>query len=179
METPNVFDRPEANIMNLVRGSTNIPVPRIHRLISSEEVDYRHCLFVMDCIKGKLLSRVWNQLSLWKKLWVVIALHRYVRELRRIKQRSDGPVGPISSGGEPMVYELPNMFSRPMTFSSYDALKQHFWKGQRRRLSLRRSQSADAVSWRLAQRQHYTGRRWLALVHCLGVQRVISSVVRI
>ncbi|KAF5338026.1 hypothetical protein D9758_014240 [Tetrapyrgos nigripes] len=68
METPNVFDRPEANIMNLVRGSTNIPVPRIHRLISSEEVDYRHCLFVMDCIKGKLLSRVWNQLSLWKKL---------------------------------------------------------------------------------------------------------------
>jgi len=88
---------PEALAMQLVQEHTSIPVPRVHRALPTEVEPELHWIggtanywLVMDYIPGELLGIVWPRLSIWRKLWVVITLRRYVKELRKVQQPFDG-----------------------------------------------------------------------------------------
>jgi hypothetical protein len=84
----------EVNALNLVRSHTSIPVPRVRRVI---QVDERAFFIVMDRVRGKLLSEVWNTLSIWRKISITLQLRRYIIQLRRFTKSSlNTPAGPIS-----------------------------------------------------------------------------------
>ncbi|KAF5350567.1 hypothetical protein D9756_008740 [Leucocoprinus leucothites] len=100
---PNAVSLPsecfEANAQNLAYAQTTIPVPRIRRVIKRN--DYVFYL-VQDYIKGQALADVWNQLTIWKKIWVAFTLRKYIRQLHRIKAPSTTPPGPVSSQPQPI-----------------------------------------------------------------------------
>ncbi|KAK7461329.1 hypothetical protein VKT23_008508 [Stygiomarasmius scandens] len=131
---------PEVLAMQLARKHTSIPVPRVHRVLPTEVEPELHWIggttnywLVMHYIPGELLGIVWPRLSIWRKLWVVITLCRYVKELRKVLQPFDGHLGRISTDGEPLRCDLPGLFERSEKFSSYDALKTDYnnrWKSR-------------------------------------------------
>ncbi|KAI5994786.1 kinase-like domain-containing protein [Pisolithus albus] len=96
------IDCVEANALRLVSSNTTIPVPRVHRVVK-EEYDF---LIVMDYIKGQTLAEVWPTFSVWRKISVAFTLHRYVRQLRRLKASPTTPPGPLSVQG-PQECESP------------------------------------------------------------------------
>ncbi|KAJ3731739.1 hypothetical protein DFJ43DRAFT_1155130 [Lentinula guzmanii] len=119
-----VSDASEANALNLVFSKTNIPVPRVRRVIK-REWDY---LIVSDYIKGPLLVDVWSTYSIWKKVCVAFTLRRYVRQLRQLKASPTTPPGPIGVDG-PRQCESPifgQIQSRRGPFSSYAELSSFF-----------------------------------------------------
>ncbi|KAK7456421.1 hypothetical protein VKT23_010669 [Stygiomarasmius scandens] len=81
----------------------------------------------MDYIPGQLLWDAWPQLSLWRKIWVVVTLRRYVRELRKLRQPYEGYVGEISAHGDPLPCDLPDVLElHGKSLDSYDALKTYY-----------------------------------------------------
>lgn len=68
-------DCPEANIAAILFEKTNIPVPRLRRVIKWRG-DY---IIVADYIRGPTLAEVWPTYSLCMKIRVAFILRRYVR----------------------------------------------------------------------------------------------------
>ncbi|KAJ3564586.1 hypothetical protein NP233_g8196 [Leucocoprinus birnbaumii] len=99
----------EVNVQNLVYTRTQIPVPRIRRVIDTGEMD--QFVIVMDGIKGRQLSKIWDILSFWKKLWVALTLRRYILQLRHFTKAPspNTPPGPISPN-RPMNCNSPQIF---------------------------------------------------------------------
>ncbi|KAJ3556326.1 hypothetical protein NP233_g12007 [Leucocoprinus birnbaumii] len=99
----------EANVQNLVYTRTQIPVPRIRRVIDFGERGA--FVIVMDGIKGRQLSEIWDTLSFWKKLWVALTLRRYILQLRGLTKAPSNhtPPGPISPN-RPMNCNSPQIF---------------------------------------------------------------------
>ncbi|KAK0452208.1 kinase-like domain-containing protein [Desarmillaria tabescens] len=109
-----IYDRPapgsppEALAQELVRNSTNIPVPAIRRVIPHE----KGCaLIVMDYIPGVSLSAAWPRMSLWQKIRTALTVRRYVRQLRSIPHPRPGIPGPLAEGGVPVPCISPAIFS--------------------------------------------------------------------
>lgn len=93
-------DCSEAVILNALFAQTNIPVPRVRRVIKS------NCfhVIVMDYIKGRALAEVWTSYSLWQKIYTALTLRRYVRQLHRIKASHKTPPGLLSAYGPKKCY---------------------------------------------------------------------------
>ncbi|KAG6807520.1 hypothetical protein H0H93_016108, partial [Arthromyces matolae] len=92
------FDTDPANIReelvhNLLFEQTSIPVPRIRRVIPYKE----QVLYAMDYIPGQSLDKVWGCLSVWRKIWIIFTLRRYIRQLHRIKATPETPPGALSN----------------------------------------------------------------------------------
>ncbi|KAF5363641.1 hypothetical protein D9756_000918 [Leucocoprinus leucothites] len=83
----------EANVHELVYAKTQIPTPRIRRVVDCGDGEV---FIIMDRIRGRQLSEVWDS-SIWKKLWVAFTLRRYITQLRHLTKAPPGtPPGPIS-----------------------------------------------------------------------------------
>ncbi|KAK7456420.1 hypothetical protein VKT23_010668 [Stygiomarasmius scandens] len=129
---PDALHCAEIRAMELVRGHTSIPVPRIRRVLPYEFQDPRwpgitNCWLVMDYVPGQLLWDAWPRLGMWKKLWVVVTLRRYVKELRKISQPYNGCVGKVPAHGKPLRCNLPEVLElRGRSLPSYDALKEYY-----------------------------------------------------
>ncbi|KAK7456422.1 hypothetical protein VKT23_010670 [Stygiomarasmius scandens] len=125
---PDAFHCAEIRAMELVRGHTSIPVPRIRRALPYSSIPVprirrvlpnefqdpprpriTHCWLVMDYVPGQLLGDAWPRLGMWKKLWVVVTLRRYVKELRKISQPYNGCVGEVPAHGKPLRCNLPEV----------------------------------------------------------------------
>ncbi|THU85358.1 hypothetical protein K435DRAFT_685737, partial [Dendrothele bispora CBS 962.96] len=141
------IDCPELRMMQLARERTSIPIPRVHDMIPDEPppgtlyTKATHGIVIMDYVHGDLLGDIWPQLNLWKKLWVVLTLRRYVKELRKVMQPYNGCVGQLSVTGQALDCDLPGLLEqRNEIYSSYDKLKNSYnrrwkWKGQDERSS--------------------------------------------
>lgn len=89
----------EAAAMDLVRRSTSIPVPQVHRIIPYTRSG--RALLVMQFIEGDTLDKCWHRLSIWRRIWVVWTLRQYVRQMRTISNPQPGVPGLI--GSEPSL----------------------------------------------------------------------------
>ena len=118
-------DCSEANISQIVFEKTNVPVPRVRRVIKWEDT----YIIAMDYIKGTTLAEVWPNYSLWMKIRVAYTLRRYVRQLRRVEAPPGTPPGPISNYG-PQVCDVSSIFGRIRPtrgpFGSYEELSDFF-----------------------------------------------------
>ncbi|TFK75591.1 kinase-like protein [Pluteus cervinus] len=118
-------DASEANALDLVAKKTNIPVPRVHRVIKQEE----RYVILMDYIPGQTLAQLWPTYSIWKKSRVAFTLRRYIRQLQHLKATPATPPGPLSSQG-PRICENPGIFSSMRSsltpFASYAELAVFF-----------------------------------------------------
>ncbi|THU80004.1 hypothetical protein K435DRAFT_736607 [Dendrothele bispora CBS 962.96] len=137
----NNVDYPEIHAMRLVHERTSIPVPRVHHVMLDEPppdtlwTGATHYIVIMDYIHGDLLGDIWPKLGLWKKVWVVITLRRYVKELRKARQPFDGCMGRVSASGEALRCDLPGLLEKREIYSSYDGLKNFYnsmWRSKGR-----------------------------------------------
>ncbi|KAF5316495.1 hypothetical protein D9619_006363 [Psilocybe cf. subviscida] len=127
-------DCSEANALNILFEKTNIPVPRVRRVINWRG----NYILVMDHIQGPTLAEVWPTYSLWMKIRVAFTLRRYVRELFRVKASVETPPGPLSNE-EPKICYLPSIFGNIRStrgpFGSYKELTAFFnsryWLGRK------------------------------------------------
>lgn len=78
----------EATAMNIVRARTNIPVPRVMKVLNYED---RQLTIVMEYVEGQQLHHAWPKLSLLSKLRVAWTLRSYIRQLRKIHSTQPGP----------------------------------------------------------------------------------------
>ncbi|KAJ3974342.1 kinase-like domain-containing protein [Lentinula raphanica] len=131
-------DAPDANASDLVFAETDIPVPRIRRVIRGQEDIY---FVVQDYIEGSLLADVWSTYSIWRKLGVAFTLRRYVRQLRQLKASPTTPPGPLSAH-EPRSCILPPFFgpsrSERGPFASYADFASFFNKWAREAYDMQR-----------------------------------------
>ncbi|OCH86603.1 kinase-like protein [Obba rivulosa] len=107
MKTGHDLQSWEARTMELVRSSTNIPIPKVWRYFEHDEEHY----LVMQYIPGVTLDRCWDTLSIWRKLWVAWKLRSYVRELRLVRnEQIDREVpGPITEDpSQPLKCHCPS-----------------------------------------------------------------------
>ncbi|KAG6817246.1 hypothetical protein H0H87_011303 [Tephrocybe sp. NHM501043] len=93
-------DSLEANALNLVFTHTTIPVPRVHRVIEKDDFTY----ILMEYIHGQTLAAIWTSISIWKKLWIILTLRRYIRQLQHLKASPTTPPGAISPRGPRRSY---------------------------------------------------------------------------
>lgn len=80
-------DYSEALALEYVFLKSDIPVPRVHRVVGP--------LIAMDFIPGKTLSEVWSCLSFIGKLHVAMTLRRYIRKLKAIDLPGHTIPGPL------------------------------------------------------------------------------------
>jgi len=113
----------EPYTMGLVATQTSIAVPRVRTHFS----DGRDRYIVMEYIEGDDVSTIWPKLSIWRKLWVILTIRGYIRQLRAVPLvRPDVP-GPIDGTGTPLPCvgtEFGEDDGGP--FDSYDAMAQWF-----------------------------------------------------
>jgi thiamine kinase-like enzyme len=111
--------------MDLVRAYTDIPVPRVRRVI-----EYLHSegdiLIVMDFIPdAKQLHVCWSGLSFWKKLEIILTMRYYIRQLRRARHPCSATPGP--PGTQPSVcYGLQFGYDPKGPFATTTALAGYF-----------------------------------------------------
>ncbi|KAK7439828.1 hypothetical protein VKT23_017399 [Stygiomarasmius scandens] len=77
--------------MELAAALTTIPVPTVY--------GFSDTVLAMQYIPGRTLGRVWPELGLWKKLWVIWTIRGYIRQLWRVRTHQPqipGPAGPHS-----------------------------------------------------------------------------------
>ncbi|KAK0222471.1 kinase-like domain-containing protein, partial [Armillaria nabsnona] len=133
----------EALILNLVHEATNIPVPRVRHVVESQ----MQVTIFMDYIPGVMLSDVWHELSLFRKIRIAMTLRSYILELRR----------PMASGDEAITCLSPRIFGsmieRRGPFSSYDNLSAFF--------NTRQTMAIGALS----KHQNFDDSSHLVLVH--------------
>ncbi|KAG6836437.1 hypothetical protein H0H93_008031 [Arthromyces matolae] len=96
------FDIDPANIReelvhNLLFERTSIPVPRMRRVIPYDG----DVVYAMDYIPGQSLDNIWDSLSVWRKIWIIFTLRRYIRQLHRIKATPQTPPGALSNTAVP------------------------------------------------------------------------------
>ncbi|KAG6860321.1 hypothetical protein C0995_012679 [Termitomyces sp. Mi166 len=109
MNMEDLKDMAEANALNLVFAESTIPVPRVHRVITTSESFF----IVMDYIPGQTLAET---------------LRRYIRRLRRLEAPCTTPPGPVSGNG-PLVCRSPlfgYVRSTHGPFASYAELSHFF-----------------------------------------------------
>ncbi|CAL1700404.1 unnamed protein product [Somion occarium] len=71
----------EPQTMQVVRDQTTIPVPEVLRVVKNK----RYIYLLMEHIPGRTLEECWDELSLWRKIWIAWKLRSYIRQLRRIR----------------------------------------------------------------------------------------------
>ncbi|EJU00538.1 hypothetical protein DACRYDRAFT_54027 [Dacryopinax primogenitus] len=105
--------------MQLVCEHVPISTPRIHNLF----FDDRHMYIVMDYVDGEDLITLWPKLSLWRKLYVVWTIRRYIQKLRAWRPPKPDIPGPIDASGEPVDCECPQFGEWPQgPFANYSEL---------------------------------------------------------
>ncbi|KAG6826476.1 hypothetical protein H0H93_016483 [Arthromyces matolae] len=83
----------EELVHNLLFEQTTIPVPRIRRVLPYK----KYIVYAMDYIPGQSLDKVWDSLSVWRKIWIIFTLRRYIRQLHRIEASPETPPGALSN----------------------------------------------------------------------------------
>ncbi|KAG6831991.1 hypothetical protein H0H93_013612, partial [Arthromyces matolae] len=114
----------EELVHNLLFEQTSIPVPRMRRVIPYG----RHILYAMDYIPGQSLDNIWDSLSVWRKIWIIFTLRRYIRQLHRIEASPETPPGALSNTtvAKESLSHLWGEMSRQGPFDSRHALYQFF-----------------------------------------------------
>ncbi|KIY69500.1 hypothetical protein CYLTODRAFT_488896 [Cylindrobasidium torrendii FP15055 ss-10] len=98
---PKSFDN-EAFMMEYVARHTNIPIPRVHRVLPSIG-DSRRSWIIMDFIEGDCLFTVWPKLSWRRRLSVALTLRSYIQQLRRTPLPNPSIPGPFDQTGAPRL----------------------------------------------------------------------------
>ncbi|KAI0314735.1 kinase-like domain-containing protein, partial [Amylostereum chailletii] len=87
----------EALTLQLIAEQTNIPVPRVRRILKNRYKAHT----AMEYIPGRQLSSVWPTLSFFQRVRVAFRLRSYARQLRAIRHPRSSVPGPVGQENDP------------------------------------------------------------------------------
>lgn len=79
----------ETEALRFVKSQTSIPVPDVYDVV--HDADGRRSQLFMQFVDGKMLGKVWRDITPEQRLAVVRAIHGFILQLRAIRQPSQPP----------------------------------------------------------------------------------------
>ncbi|KAG6838509.1 hypothetical protein C0991_011078, partial [Blastosporella zonata] len=110
----------EVLVQELLFAKTTIPIARIRRVLPYKD----RLIIAMDYIPGQTLKAAWDTISIFRKIWIVFTLRRYIRQLRQLQASSHTPPGALTNNGpkESISVVWGQITSKQGPFDSYHAL---------------------------------------------------------